>query len=111
MRVLGIPALLVALVVGVYVASKQVRSHSPQPNMVPQNESQAEGAAAATNFASAATALQAYFAANGTYIGATLPASSGVQLVGAGGNSYCLQAPDSSEHLAGPNGQPAAGPC
>jgi hypothetical protein len=53
--------------------------------------------------------MQASYAANGTYAGATLPAGSGVFLVRADAYSYCLQA--GNEHENGPNGQPQSGPC
>jgi hypothetical protein len=53
--------------------------------------------------------LQAYYDQNQTYVGATLPAGSGVVLVSADATSYCLQ--DGSDHEIGPGGAPQPGPC
>ena len=82
-RALLLSMLIAALGGGVYVASGVVRIHSPSAPLV-EEESQAQTAAATTNFASAATALQAWFAANGTYAGAILPDASGVTVARAG---------------------------
>jgi hypothetical protein len=113
MRVLGIPVVLVALFVGVYYFAKQVRHHEPTTNLIVHDEQQAQGATAGTNFQTAATALQAWFAADGTYAGASLPPASGVALVRADTAGYCLQAGagTAAEHENGPNGTPLAGPC
>ena len=54
-------------------------------------------------------ALQAFYDENQTYVGATLPAGSGVTLVRAGSTSYCLQS--GTEHEDGPGGAPQPGPC
>ena len=53
--------------------------------------------------------MQAYFDQNQTYVGATLPAGSGVVLASADATSYCLQ--DGSEHEVGPGGTPQPGAC
>jgi hypothetical protein len=80
---------------------------------VTQVEAEAASAAAGTNFQGAAPALQAWYAANGTYDGAALPPGSGVLLVRADTSGYCLQTPAGSavEHELGPGGSPQPGPC
>ena len=74
---------------------------------------QADSTVAGANFASATPALQAWFAENGTYVGATLPPGTGVVLVRADGTGYCLQADvgGTQEHEVGPQGAPQPGPC
>lgn len=109
LRVLGIPAFLVALLVGGYLSMQSMESNGPTSPAGQQAITQAQAEVAATNFAQAGAALQAFFAQNQTYVGATLPAGTGVVLVTAAPTSYCLQAGD--EHEAGPNGQPTPGPC
>ena len=108
-RLLGLPALLVALVVGGYLMTKQMQSTGPTSPPVQQAITQAQVNVAATNFQGADTAMQAFFAQSGTYAGATLPPGSGVVLVRADATSYCLQS--GSEHENGPGGQPQPGGC
>ena len=57
--------------------------------------------------------LQAWFAEHATYAGATLAPAFGVQLVRADAGSYCLQSGSggTAQHVVGPGGTPAAGPC
>ena len=52
--------------------------------------------------------LQQWHQAHGTYAGAA-SAVSGVTVVRADGNTWCLQA--ANAHEVGPSGTPAAGPC
>jgi len=108
-RLLGLPALLVALVVGGYLMTKQMQSNGPTSPPVQQAITQAQVNVAATNFQGADTAMQAFFAQSGTYAGATLPPGSGVVLVRADATSYCLQS--GTEHENGPGGQPLPGGC
>lgn len=108
-RLLGLPALLVALVVGGYLMTKQMQSNGPTSPPVQQAITQAQVNVAATNFQGADTAMQAFFAQSGTYAGATLPPGSGVVLVRADATSYCLQS--GTEHENGPGGQPQPGGC
>jgi hypothetical protein len=109
LRVLGIPALLVVVLLGAYLSLKNMQSDGPTSTAGRQAITQAQSEVAATNFAQAATAMQAFFSENATYVGATLPVGTGVVLVTAAPTSYCLQA--GNEHQVGPNGQPAPGPC
>ena len=72
-RLLGLPLLLVSLAVGGYLFTAKWRSEGPTSPAVTRAEAQAEAAVAGTNFQGAAVSLQAWFAENGTYAGATLP--------------------------------------
>lgn len=108
-RVLGIPALLVAVVLGIYLSAKGMQSNGPTSPAGQQEIAQAHSATAGLDFNQAAPALQAFFDQNHTYAGATLPPGSGVVLVQAGATSYCLQS--GNEHEVGPGGTPQPGPC
>jgi uncharacterized protein (UPF0333 family) len=108
-RVLGIPAVLVVALVGFYLYTQDAKTNGPASQASQQAISQAQSAAAGTNLNQAAAAIQAAYAQNGTYAGATLPVGTGVTLVRADAYSYCLQAGD--EHETGPGGQPQPGPC
>jgi hypothetical protein len=112
-RLFGLVAVLSALAVGAYLFAVQSQKEGPTAEGVTQVEAQAASAAAGTNFQGAAQALQAWYAANGTYAGATLPPGSGVVLVQADTGGYCLQTPPGSalEHEVGPSGSPQPGPC
>jgi uncharacterized protein (UPF0333 family) len=96
-RVLGIPAVLVVALVGIYLYTQDAKSNGPTSTAGQQAITQA------------ATAMQAYYTQSGTYAGATLPVGTGVTLARADAYSYCLQAGD--EHEDGPSGQPQPGPC
>lgn len=109
LRVLGIPALLVAVVVGVYLSAKSMQSNGPSSTSGQQAITQAQSEAAATDFSQAAAAMQAFYLQSGTYAGATLPPGTGVVLASANATSYCLQS--GNEHEVGPGGQAQAGPC
>lgn len=108
LRVLGIPALLVVVFVGLYLATQGAKSSAPTPSDQ-QAISQAQSVGAAADFGQVVPGLQAYFDQNHTYVGATLPLGSGVSLAQAGATSYCLQT--GNEHEVGPGGTPQPGPC
>lgn len=108
-RAFGLPALLVVLCIGGYLAAKNMQSNGPTSPSVQQAITQANVNVAATNFQGAGTAMQAFYAQNGTYAGATLPPGSGVVLVRSDASSYCLQA--GTEYENGPGGQPQPGAC
>jgi hypothetical protein len=112
-RVFGLLMVLVALAVGAYIFAVHARDQGPTSQTVTAVEQRAESAVAATNFQGVAASLQAWFAANATYAGATLPPGSGVVLVRADSTSYCLQTTvgPGVEHEIGPGGQPQPGPC
>lgn len=108
-RSLTIPAVLIVALVGLYLYSQDAKSNGSTSTSGQQAITQAQSAVAATNFAQADSAMQAFYAQSGTYAGATLPPGSGVVLVRADPTSYCLQAGE--EHEDGPGGQPAPGAC
>lgn len=108
LRVLGIPALLVVVFVGVYLSMQDAKSSAPTPGDQ-QAITQAQSVGAEADFGQVAPVLQAYFDQNQTYAGATLPPGSGVVLARADATSYCLQ--DGNEHELGPGGTPQPGPC
>lgn len=108
-RLLGIPSLLVVLVIGGYLMTKQLHSSGPGAPPAQQVVTQAQTAVAAANFSQADASMTAFITQNGTYAGAVLPPGSGVTLVSATATSYCLQAGD--EHEDGPGGQPQPGGC
>jgi hypothetical protein len=109
LRVLGIPAVLITLLVVAYLSMQSMRSNGPTSASGQQEIAQAQSGTAGVNFSQAVPALQSYFDQNQTYAGATLPAGSGVVLVRADATSYCLQ--DGNEHEVGPGGTPQPGPC
>jgi len=109
LRVFGIPALLVVALLGAYLSLQNMQSSGPRSAAGQRAITQAQSEVAATNFAQADAAMQAFFTQNQTYVGATLPAGTGVVLVSAAPTSYCLQAGD--QHEVGPGGQPAPGAC
>jgi ABC-type hemin transport system substrate-binding protein len=112
-RTLGLPLLLVTLLIGGYLFTQQSRSNGPSAPAVAQAETQAQTEVAAVNFRAVTTALQAWYAANGTYAGAALPLGAGAAVVRADATSYCLQTTDATPimHEAGPNGTVQPGRC
>jgi hypothetical protein len=109
LRVLGIPAVLITLLLGAYLSTQNMRSNGSTSASGQQQIAQAQSATAGVNFDQAAPVLQAYFDENHTYAGATLPPGSGVELISADATSYCLQS--GNEHELGPGGQPQPGSC
>lgn len=109
-RALGITSLLVVLVIGGYLMTKQMGSSGGSGTPpVQQAVVMANSAVAATNFSQADASMQAFLTQNGTYVGAVLPPGSGVVLVSTTPTSYCLQAGD--EHEDGPGGTAQPGAC
>jgi hypothetical protein len=109
LRVVGIPALLVAVVAGIYLSAKSMQSNGSASASGQPAISQARSVASGTDFNQAETAMQAFYDQNATYAGAALPPGTGVVLVRADATSYCLQA--GAEHESGPGGQPRPGAC
>jgi hypothetical protein len=100
---------LVVALIGIYLYTQDAKSNGPASAAGQQAISQAQSSVAATNFAQADAAMQAYYTQTGTYAGATLPVGTGVVLARADAYSYCLEAGD--EHEIGPSGQPQPGGC
>ena len=106
--------MLVSLVVGGILFATQMRSEGPSSAAVVQAETQAAVAAAGTSFQAADTAMQAWFAEHGSYVGASLDPSFGVVVARADAASYCVQTSAASaavQHEVGPGGSPSPGPC
>jgi hypothetical protein len=112
-RGLGLVSMLIVLALVGALWAMDARNNGPTSQSAQRVESEARQMSAAVNFGSAAIQLQAYEAENGTYVGASLPPSFGVQLVRTDATSYCLQSGTgtAAQHLVGPSGTPAAGPC
>ena len=108
-RVLAIPFLLVAVFVGVYLTTQGMQSSGSTSTSEQRAVTEADSTAAGLDFNQVVPGLQAYFDQNQTYVGATLPAGSGVVLASADATSYCLQ--DGNAHEVGPGGTPQPGPC
>lgn len=112
-RGLGLVRLLVALALVGALWAMDAHSNGPTSQNATRMETQAQQAVSSVNFLGAAAQMEGFRADNATYVGATLPASFGVQLVSATAASYCLQAGAGTavQHYVGPGGTPAAGPC
>jgi hypothetical protein len=112
-RALGLPLMLVALLIGGYLFAQQSKASGPSAPAVTQAETQAQTEVAAVNFQAVTTAVNAWYATNGTYAGAALPLGAGAAVVRADATSYCLQTTEASPvmHEAGPNGAVQPGPC
>lgn len=112
-RALGAIVVLLGLAVGAWFFALQSKSEGPTAPAVTQAEAQAVAAAASSNFAQVAQALQGAYAQSGTYVGAQLPAGSGVTLAQATTSSYCLETTLNGilVHEDGPGGAPALGAC
>ena len=113
-RTLGLPLLLVVLLIGGFLTMEQLGSSGPTAPAATQAEAEAQAATAGTDLQGIAPVLAGWYAANGTYAGASLPPGSGVELVRADASSYCLQtvgAATATMHETGPNGSPQPGPC
>jgi hypothetical protein len=108
-RVFGSISLLVVLVTVGYLMTRQTQSSDSDSPPMQQAVAAAQSAAAVTNFSQADSSMQAFFVQNQTYVGAVLPAGSGVALVDAAATSFCLQA--AGEHQDGPGGTVQPGAC
>jgi hypothetical protein len=112
-RGLGLVSLLIVLAVVGWLFTHQVKDTGPTSRLATQVESQASAEAAAANFQAAVPPIEAYHAENGTYAGVTLAPGLGLAVVRADDVGYCVQGGSGAgvEHLSGPGGAPAPGPC
>jgi hypothetical protein len=112
-RGIGLVLVLISLAVVGALMAMQSKSQGPASAAVTQEESQALVAAASANFSTVDQLLQVDYAQAGTYVGAQLPAGSGVTLAQATNTSYCLQTNLNGTlvHEVGPGGSPSAGVC
>jgi hypothetical protein len=109
LRVLSVPAILIALFLGAYLSMQEMKSNGPTSPAGQQQIAQAQSAGSGVDFNQVVPVLQAYYDEYQTYAGATLPAGSGVVLARADATSYCLQS--GNEHEVGPGGTPQPGTC
>jgi hypothetical protein len=105
--------ILISLAVGGALFALQSKSEGPTAAAVTQDEAQALATASSAIFSQVTQVLAADYAQAGTYVGAQLPAGSGVTLAQATGTSYCLETSVSGTvvHENGPGGLPADGRC
>ncbi|HEY2371402.1 MAG TPA: hypothetical protein VGH82_02535 [Gaiellaceae bacterium] len=108
-RSLALPLLLISLAVGGFLFVRDAQTSGPTSSVAQRAETQAQVDVASTNFDGVLPVLQAWYAENATYAGATLPPGSDVVLARADGMSYCLQS--GTQHLDGPGGAAEPGPC
>ena len=109
LRVLSVPAILIALFLGAYLSTQQMKSDGPTAAAGQHQIAQAQSTGSGVDFNQVVPVLQAYYDEYQTYAGATLPAGSGVVLARADATSYCLQS--GNEHELGPGGTPQPGTC
>ena len=109
----GLILVLISLVIGAVLFTMQSKSAGPTSPAVAHDEALALSTAAVSVFQPVAQVLQVDEAQSGTYVGAQLPAGSGVTVVNATSSSYCLEASldGTLMHEEGPSGAPAQGPC
>lgn len=103
--------MLIALAVGGYLVSQQLKSTGPSSPTASQAVAEAGSEVATLNLQQAALALEQFRAESGRYAGAAL-GGFGVILRRADSGAYCVESVRAPvAHLAGPGGTPAAGPC
>lgn len=112
-RAISSVVVLVSLAIVGWLFALQSKNQGPSSQAVTQAEAHATLSVAAVNFSQIGASLQAAYAQAGTYVGAQLPAGSGVSLAQASTTSYCLETTVNGTlvHEAGPGGSPAAGAC
>jgi Tfp pilus assembly protein PilE len=112
-RAFGLISIVVSLALVAILWALTMQHSGPTAATTKKAESEATAAVSSLNFTAASTELEAYHAESATYAGATLPPSFGVTLVRADAASYCMQSGvgGSVQHLTGPGGTAATGPC
>lgn len=112
-RGVGLIFAVISLAITGALFALQSKSQGPTSAAATHAESQALATAASAGFAPVDQFLQLAHAQNGTYVGAALPAGTGVTVVGASSTNYCLELTLDSAvvHETGPGGSPAAGRC
>lgn len=110
-RSLGLVSVLLALAVGGYLVSQQLKATGPSSPTAAQAIADAGREVGTLNLQQAALALEQFRAGSGTYAGAQLD-TFGVILRRADMGSYCVETTRAPVfHVAGPGGTPAVGPC
>ena len=113
LRSLSLLSLLAALAIGGYLFYAQTKTVGPTSETGKRAQEQAGAQVATANFQAATPVMQAHFAEHGTYVGAVVSPNYGVALARADATSYCLQAGTGGavQHVVGPGGATAPGPC
>jgi len=108
-RILG---LLIATVIVMFLVVQQMKNEGPTSHAVSTAIEAGSQDVAITNLQGAKSILDLQFTSAQTYAGADVR-SAGVTLVRADATDYCMQAGAGTvvEHLTGPGGAPAPGPC
>jgi hypothetical protein len=109
MRIVG---LLVATVLVLFLTVQELKKDGPQSKQVSTAIEAGSVNVSSTNLTGAKSMLDLQKSSTGSYVGADVTGA-GVTLVQADETSYCIQAAagNAVEHLAGPGGAPAPGPC
>jgi hypothetical protein len=109
MRIVG---LLVTTAIVLFLVVHQMQTQGPTSHQVSTAIEAGSQNVAITNLQSAQSILDLQFTSEQTYAGADV-ASAGVTLMRADATGYCIQAGAGTlvEHVAGPGGAPAPGPC
>jgi hypothetical protein len=109
MRIVG---LLLSTVLVLFLAVQMMKKDGPQSKQVSTAIEQGSMNVSATNLDGAKSMLDLQKSSTGSYADADL-SGAGVVLVQADATSYCIQtsAGTGTQHLAGPGGAPAPGPC
>ncbi len=104
---------VISLAVTGALVMMQGKSQGPTSAAATQAEAQALATASSAGFAPVDQFLQLAHAQSGTYVGAQLPAGTGVTVVQASSTAYCLELTISGAvlHENGPGGTPASGHC
>ena len=104
--------LLVATAIVMFLVVQQMKNQGPTSHQVSTAIEAGSQNVASTNLQGAQSILDLQFTSEQTYAGANV-AGAGVTLVRADAVGYCIQAGAGTlvEHLAGPGGAPAPGPC
>jgi hypothetical protein len=109
MRIVG---LLVATAIVMFLVVQQLKNEGPTSKQASTAIAEGSVNVASTNLQGAKSIMDLQLTSAQTYAGADV-ASAGVVLMRADATSYCLQAAAGTaiEHLEGPSGAPAPGPC
>ncbi len=112
-RGVGLIFAVISLAITGALFALQSKSQGPTSAAATHAESQALATAASAGFAPVDQFLQLAHAQSDTYVGAQLPAGTGVTVVGASSTNYCLELTITGAvlHENGPGGTPASGHC
>jgi hypothetical protein len=104
--------ILISTAIVLFLSVQAFKKEGPSSPTVSTAIAQGSAAVVDTNLMGAKSILDLQFTSAGTYAGAQV-ASAGVALMRADATGYCIQGTDHAltQHLDGPGGAPAPGPC